>query len=91
LVVTTTYRGAGSQVVADTVTTPLEQQINGVPGMAYMSSVSANDGSPTVIITKKPDIMLGINIWSPEGSVDLVTLSNYVYLQFGDGRSGRKA
>ena len=51
VVVTTTYPGASSQVVADTVTTPLEQQINGVPGMAYMSSVSANDGSSTITVT----------------------------------------
>src|SRR6204780_5940911 len=51
VVVTATYPGASSQVVADTVTTPLEQQINGVPGMAYMSSVSANDGSSTITIT----------------------------------------
>src|SRR6266403_459845 len=36
VVVTATYPGASSQVVANTVTTPLEQQINGVPGMAYM-------------------------------------------------------
>ena len=49
--VTANYPGASAQVVADTVTTPLEQQISGVPGMAYMSSVSANDGSSTITIT----------------------------------------
>ena len=38
-----------------------------------------------IIITKKnPNIMLGINIYSPDGSVDLVTLSNYAYLQLVD-------
>ncbi len=122
VVVTSAYPGASSQVVADTVTTPLEQQINGVPGMAYMNSVSANDGSSTITITfnvgypidtaavdvqnrvsqaaaqlpaivnqagiiitkKNPDIMLGINIYSPDNSVDLVTLSNYAYLQLVD-------
>ena len=51
VVVTAAYPGASSQVVADTVTTPLEQQINGVPGMAYMSSISANDGTSTITIT----------------------------------------
>jgi HAE1 family hydrophobic/amphiphilic exporter-1 len=51
VVVSTTYPGASAQTVADTVTTPLEQQINGVQGMAYMSSVSANDGSSTITIT----------------------------------------
>ena len=45
VVVSATYPGASAQVVADTVTTPLEQQINGVEGMTYMSSTSSNDGS----------------------------------------------
>jgi HAE1 family hydrophobic/amphiphilic exporter-1 len=90
--------------------------------MAYMSSVSANDGSSNITITfnvgypvdtaavdvqnrvsqaaaqlpaivnqagiiitkKNPNILLGINLTSPDGSVDLVTLSNYVYLQLID-------
>ena len=51
VVVTAAYPGASSKVVADTVTTPLEQQINGVPGMAYMSSISANDGTSTITVT----------------------------------------
>ncbi len=51
VVVSAIYPGAGAQVVADTVTTPLEQQINGVPGMIYMSSASSNDGSSTITIT----------------------------------------
>ena len=51
VIVTSNYPGASAQIVADTVTTPLEQQINGVEGMAYMSSVSANDGSSTITIT----------------------------------------
>src|SRR5260370_16557318 len=51
--VSATYPGASAEVVANTVTTPLEQQINGVPGMIYMSSVSANDGSATITITFK--------------------------------------
>jgi multidrug efflux pump subunit AcrB len=38
-----------------------------------------------IIITKKnPNILLGINLTSPDRSVDLVTLSNYVYLQLID-------
>jgi HAE1 family hydrophobic/amphiphilic exporter-1 len=51
IIVTSTYAGASAQTVADTVTTPLETQINGVQGMAYMSSVSANDGTSTITIT----------------------------------------
>lgn len=51
VVVSAIYPGASAQVVADTVTTPLEQQINGVEGMTYMSSTSSNDGSSTITIT----------------------------------------
>ncbi|MEA2841540.1 MAG: hypothetical protein QOF41_2870, partial [Methylobacteriaceae bacterium] len=122
VIVTSTYPGASAQVVADTVTTPLEQQINGVPGMAYMSSVSANDGTSIITITfdvgypvniaavdvqnrvsqaaaslpsivnqagvtiqkKNPNFALAINIYSPDGSVDPITLSNFAYLQVVD-------
>ncbi|RWD51342.1 MAG: multidrug efflux RND transporter permease subunit [Mesorhizobium sp.] len=51
VVVSANYPGASAQVVADTVTTSLEQQINGVEGMTYMSSSSSNDGSSTITIT----------------------------------------
>ncbi|TIL62778.1 MAG: multidrug efflux RND transporter permease subunit [Mesorhizobium sp.] len=51
VVVSANYPGASAQVVADTVTTPLEQQINGVQGMTYMSSSSSNDGSSTITVT----------------------------------------
>jgi hydrophobe/amphiphile efflux-1 (HAE1) family protein len=51
VVVSAVYPGASAQVVADTVTTPLEQQINGVAGMTYMSSSSSNDGSSAITIT----------------------------------------
>lgn len=51
IVVAANYPGASAQVVADTVTTPLEQQLNGVPGMLYMSSTSSNDGSSRITIT----------------------------------------
>ncbi|PKR88320.1 hydrophobe/amphiphile efflux-1 family RND transporter [Pleomorphomonas diazotrophica] len=51
VVVSAHYPGASAQVVADTVTTPLEQQINGVEGMTYMSSSSSNDGSSTITVT----------------------------------------
>jgi len=51
VVVSASYGGASAQTVAETVTTPLEQQINGVQGMSYMSSVSANDGTSTITVT----------------------------------------
>ena len=43
--VSASYPGASAEVVENSVTVPLEQQINGVEGMLYMSSNSANDGS----------------------------------------------
>ena len=45
------YPGASAQVVADTVAAPIEQQVNGVEGMLYMSSQSGNDGSYTLTVT----------------------------------------
>ena len=60
VVVQAVYPGASAQVVADTVTTPLEQQINGVAGMEYMSSTSSNDGSSTITITFKVGYPLAI-------------------------------
>src|SRR5579871_3550512 len=60
VVVSAAYPGASAQVVADTVTTPLEEQINGVEGMTYMSSASSNDGSSTITITFKVGYPLNI-------------------------------
>jgi multidrug efflux pump len=45
------YPGASAKVVADTVAAPIEQQVNGVPGMLYMSSQSGNDGSYSLTVT----------------------------------------
>jgi multidrug efflux pump len=47
------YPGANAKVVADTVAAPIEQQVNGVEDMLYMSSQSANDGSYTLTVTFK--------------------------------------
>jgi HAE1 family hydrophobic/amphiphilic exporter-1 len=117
-----TYTGASAQVVADTVTTPLEAQINGVEGMSYISSVSANDGSSTITVTfdvgydinigavdvqnrvsqataqlpgivtqtgitiqkQNPNFILAVNLYSPDRSIDPITLSNFAYLQVVD-------
>src|SRR5215468_8710658 len=49
--ISTTYPGAGAKVVADTVAAPIEQEVNGVEGMLYMLSKSANDGSMTLDVT----------------------------------------
>ncbi len=49
--VTALYPGADAQTVAETVATPLEQAVNGVEGMLYMSSTSSSDGSMTLTVT----------------------------------------
>ena len=47
------YPGASAQVVAETVAAPIEQQVNGVEDMMYMSSQSTSDGTYTLSVTFK--------------------------------------
>src|ERR671915_540460 len=58
--VSTFYTGANAQEVETAVTTPLEQAINGVEGMLYMSSSSTNSGVSTITVTfdvtRDPDL-----------------------------------
>jgi hydrophobe/amphiphile efflux-1 (HAE1) family protein len=49
--VTTSYPGASAEVVSQTVATPIEQEINGVENMIYMSSQSTGDGKLTITVT----------------------------------------
>jgi len=58
--VATSYPGADAQVVCDTVGTPIEEQVNGVEGMLYMSSTCSSDGSYGLTVTF--DIGTNLNI-----------------------------
>src|SRR6059058_5994253 len=56
--VTCNYPGASAREVADSVAAPIEQQVNGVEGIMYMSSQCANDGSYNLTVT----FQHGVNI-----------------------------
>ena len=115
IVVRANYPGADAETVAATVATPIEEQINGVEDMLYMSSFASADGSMSLTITfrlgtdlneaqvlvqnrvaialprlpqavqqtgvtttkSSPDIMMVVTMYSPDGSLDPLYVSNY--------------
>src|SRR3954463_1146554 len=65
------YPGASAKVVADTVAAPIEQQVNGVPGMLYMSSQMGNDGAYSLTVTFDTDIDLNTALVMVQNRVSL--------------------
>jgi HAE1 family hydrophobic/amphiphilic exporter-1 len=65
--VTASYPGANAEVVARAVATPIEEAINGVENMTYMTSTSSNDGSMAINVFFKvgtnPDLA-AVNVQS---------------------------
>ena len=71
--VTSNYVGANSQTVESAVTIPLEQQINGVQGMRYISSTSSNDGTSAITTTFQPGYDLDIAAVDVQNRVSTAT------------------
>ncbi len=116
------YPGASAEIVADTVVAPIEQQINGVEGMLYISSNSTADGRFSISVTfdlgtnldiaqvqvqnrvsiaqprlplevqrvgvvtakSSPDMLMVVNLYSPDGSRDPLFISNFANIQIKD-------
>jgi hydrophobe/amphiphile efflux-1 (HAE1) family protein len=116
------YPGASAEIVAETVVAPIEQQINGVEGMVYISSNSTADGRFSIAVTfdigtnldiaqvqvqnrvavatprlpaqvqqigvtvnkASPDILMVVNLYSPDRSRDELYISNYANIQIKD-------
>src|SRR5215467_11167662 len=120
--VTGQYPGASADVVASTVVSPIEDQINGVENMIYMSSNATSDGRFSIAVSfelgtnldiaqvqvqnrvavaqprvpvdvrnvgitvakASPDILMVVNVHSPDKSRDSLFLSNYSTLEIKD-------
>jgi hydrophobe/amphiphile efflux-1 (HAE1) family protein len=122
ITVTGQYPGASAETIADTVVAPIEQQINGVEQMLYISSNSTADGRFSIAVTfdvgvnldiaqvqvqnrlaiatprlpqqvqqigvvvakSSPDILMVVNLYSPDNTRDQLFITNYANIQIKD-------
>ncbi len=122
IMVSAQYPGASAQVISETVARPLEEEINGVEGMIYMSSKSSDDGTMSITVTfevgtdidmatvlvqnrvaiaqtslpedvirygvttkkQSSNIVLIVNLMSPDNRYDQAYLSNYINIYVKD-------
>ncbi|RZJ97341.1 MAG: multidrug efflux RND transporter permease subunit, partial [Brevundimonas sp.] len=54
ITINTAYAGASAETLAETVAAPIEQEVNGVEGMLYISSSSTSDGAVAITVTFNP-------------------------------------
>ena len=54
ITISTAYPGASAETLAETVAAPIEQEVNGVEGMLYLSSSSTADGAVSITVTFEP-------------------------------------
>jgi multidrug efflux pump len=73
VMVTCQYPGASAQVVAETVAAPIEQQVNGVENMMYMSSQCTNDGNYSLTVTFKHGVDMNLAQVLVQNRVSLAT------------------
>jgi HAE1 family hydrophobic/amphiphilic exporter-1 len=69
--VSSTYTGASAEVVTETVVEPIENQVNGVEDMIYMSSTGGNDGSQNTTVTFYPGTSGDMNTVNTQNRVSL--------------------
>src|SRR5664280_1933316 len=68
--VTANYTGADASVIEQTVATPIESQVNGVPNMIYMQSISTSKGSMSMNVTFKTGTDIDIAALDVENRVN---------------------
>ncbi|HEX4852230.1 MAG TPA: efflux RND transporter permease subunit, partial [Puia sp.] len=71
--VSSNFIGADAQTTEQTVTTPIETQVNGTPGMAYMQSNSTNNGQSTITVTYDVGADVNIGMLDVQNRVGIAT------------------